>query len=85
MNATTYTNLQQNLETYLDSVVLNKEPLMITRQDNNNVVLLSVDEYNSLMETNYLLSNDANTKHLQASISQHKTGKIQIQELHEDA
>jgi len=84
MNAITYTDLKQNLQTYMDKVWKDNEPVIIARKNNENVVLLSVNEYNSLLETNYLLSNEANVEHLKKSISQHKTGKIETKKLYED-
>ena len=72
MDAITYTALRQNLNTYINKVVQNQDSLIITRKNNENVVLISIDEYNSLVETNYLLSNDANAEHLRKSIAQHK-------------
>jgi len=56
-------------------------PLIITRKNNENLVLMSIKEYNSLVETNYLLSNEANAEHLKKSISQHKSGKISSRKL----
>jgi len=58
MNATTYTDLRQNLNLYMDKVIQDNEPLIVTRKNNENVVLISINEYNSLVETNYLLSNE---------------------------
>ena len=84
MNATTYTDLRQNLKTYLDKVIQDNEPLVVTRKNDANVVLISVNEYNSLVETNYLLSNQANAEHLKKSIEQHKTGKITIKEVYQN-
>lgn len=84
MEAITYTDLRQNLNTYINKVVQNHNSLIITRKNNENVVLISVDEYNSLIETNYLLSNEANAEHLRKSISQHKAGKMKTRELYED-
>ena len=84
MNAVTYTDLRQNLKTHMDTVYQNSSPLIITRKNNENVVLLSIDEYNSLVETNYLLSNEANAEHLRKSIIQHKAGKMKTRELRED-
>jgi antitoxin YefM len=83
MNAITYTDLRQNLKTYMDKVFQDNDPLIITRKNSENVVLISIDEYNSLMETNYLLSNEANSKHLKKSITQHKSGKIKSKKLYE--
>jgi antitoxin YefM len=83
MNAVTYTDLRQNLKTYMDKVIQDNDSLIITRKNNENLVLISVDEYDSLLETNYLLSNDANAAHLKKSIAQHKSGKIKERKLHE--
>ena len=84
MDAITYTDLRQNLKTHMDKVFQNNAPLIITRKNNENVVLLSIGEYNSLLETNYLLSNEANAEHLRKSISQHKAGKVKARELREN-
>ena len=81
MDAITYTDLRQNLKTYMDKVVQDNDTLIITRKDNANVVLISVAEYNSLLETNYLLSHEANAEHLKKSIAQHKSGKIKSRDL----
>ncbi|MCL1929152.1 MAG: type II toxin-antitoxin system prevent-host-death family antitoxin [Treponema sp.] len=83
MNAITYTDLRQNLKTYMDKVIQDNDPLIITRKNNENLVLISIDEYNSLTETNYLLSNQANAEHLKKSIAQYKSGKIKTRKLYE--
>ena len=83
MDAITYTDLRQNLKTYMDRVIQDADPLIITRKNNANVVLISVDEYNSLIETNYLLSTEANAAHLKKSIAQHKSGRVNTRELYE--
>ena len=70
MNVVSYSNLKQNLKTYLDRVYNDSAPLIITRKNDENLVLISIHEYNSLIETNYLLSNDANVAHLKKSINQ---------------
>ena len=84
MEAVAYTSLKQDLNVYMDKVIQNQDSLIITRENNMNVVLISVDEYNSLIETNYLLSNEANVRHLGKSITQHKMGKTILRELCED-
>ena len=81
MDAVSYSDLRQNLKTYMDRVFHDHEPLIITRKNDENLVLISIDEYNSLMETNYLLSSDANVKHLSESISQYEQGKVEKKEL----
>jgi len=84
MEAVTYTDLRQNLNAYMSKVIENNNPLVITRNNNENLVLIPIDEYNSLIETNYLLSNKNNAEHLRKSIEQHRNGRIKIKELYED-
>jgi len=83
MNAVTYTDLRQNLNTYMDKVIDDNDSIIITRENRENVVLISFDEYSSLLETNYLLSSEANAEHLKKSITQHRSGKIKTRELYE--
>lgn len=85
MDAITYSDLRRNLKAYMDKVYNDHEPLIISRKNSENVVLLSIHEYNSLIETDYLLRNEANATHLIKSIEQHKAGKIQKYELLQDA
>ena len=84
MDAVSYSDLRGNLKNYMDKVYHDHEPLIITRKNSENLVLISIDEYNSLTETNYLLSNEANANHLRISIAQYKKGKITNKELIKD-
>ena len=84
MEAISYTNLRQNLNACMDKVVQNRVSLIVTRKNNENVVMISIDEYNSLVETNYLLSNQSNAEHLRKSIAQHKAGNIKERALYEN-
>jgi prevent-host-death family protein len=84
MDAVSYSDLRENLKTYMDKVYDDKDALIITRKDKKNLVLISIDEYNSLIETNYLLSNEENAAHLRKSINQYKTGKAKKRELLND-
>ena len=81
MDAVSYSDLRQNLKSYLDRVYHDHDPMIITRKNNENLVLLSIAEYNSLIETSYLLSNEANAKHLKKSIDQLNAGKVEEKEL----
>jgi antitoxin YefM len=83
MDAVSYSDLRQNLKRYLDKVYSDNDPMIITRKNNENLVLLSVEEYNSLVETNYLMGNEANAKHLLKSIRQERTGKAIKKDLFE--
>lgn len=84
MDAVSYSSLRQNLKSFMDKVYHDHDPLIITRKNNENLVLLSIDEYNSLMETNYLLGNDANAEHLKKSIAQYIQGNAMKRELLND-
>lgn len=84
MDAVTYSDLRQNLKSLMDKVYDNHEPLIITRKNNENVVLISINEYNSLIETDYLLRNPANAAHLQQSIDQYQKGHIHKKALVQD-
>jgi antitoxin YefM len=84
MDAVSYSDLRENLKNYMDKVYDDKDALIITRKDKKNLVLISIDEYNSLIETNYLLSNEENAAHLRKSINQYRTGKTKKRELLSD-
>jgi antitoxin YefM len=84
MDAVSYSDLRQNLKTYMDKVYGDHDPLIITRKNNENLVLISIDEYNSLMETNYLLSNEANAEHLKKYINQYSSGNAKERDIIKD-
>jgi antitoxin YefM len=75
MNAVNYSDLRRNLKNYMDRVYEDQETLIVTRKNAENVVLISVDEYNSLLETNYLLSSEANARHLTESLRNARQGR----------
>lgn len=75
MIAANYTEFRTGLKKYLDEVEENNETLIIKRGTGNGTVLISLDEYNSIMETVHLLSSKANADRLYESIKQIKEGK----------
>jgi len=70
-----YSEFRNELKYYLDNVEFNNEILIIKRGSGKGTVLISLDEYNSIMETLHLLSSKKNAKRLFESIEQMKTGK----------
>ena len=60
MRVVNYSDLRKNLKGYLDAVYQDRQPLIVTRRNNEHVVMISIDEYHSLAETEYLLSEEAN-------------------------
>lgn len=71
----TYTKVRQNLKATLDEVALNNSVITIQRRSGNDVVLISADDFRSMEETIYLLSNINNLKHLEESLKELKSGK----------
>jgi antitoxin YefM len=84
MIAANYTEFRTGLKKYLDDVEKNNETLIIKRGTGKGTVLISLDEYNSIVETMHLLSSKANADRLYESINQMKTGKIVRKKLIED-
>lgn len=56
MKVVNYTDLRLNLKKWFDLVVDDLEEVVIKRKDNRDLVLISLEEYNSLKETSYLLT-----------------------------
>jgi antitoxin YefM len=75
MIAANYTEFRNELKNYLDNVEFNNETLIIKRGSGKGTVLISLEEYNSIMETLHLLSSKKNARRLFESIEQMKTGK----------
>ena len=75
MIAANYTEFRKGLKNYLDNVEFNNETLIIKRGSGKGTVLISLDEYNSIMETLHILSSKKNARRLFESIEQMKTGK----------
>ena len=76
MLAVNYTNLRDNMKTYMDKVTDDYETMIVTRKDNKNVVMLSEESYNNLMENIHVMGNKANYDWLMESKSQLEAGKI---------
>ena len=74
MIAANYSEFRTGLKRFLDDVEDNHETLIIKRGTGNGSVLISLDEYNSIMETVHLLSSKANADRLYDSIKQIKDG-----------
>ncbi len=76
MIAMNYTEFRTGLKKFLDEVENNHETLIIKRGTGKGTVLLSLEEYNSIIETMHLLSFKSNAERLYESINQMKAGKI---------
>ena len=81
MLAVNYTNLRDNMKTYMDKVTDDYETMIVTRKDNKNVVMLSEETYNNLMENVYVMGNKANYDWLMESKAQLEKGKSSVHNL----
>lgn len=81
MKAITSNQAKQELDELIDTVIMDVEPTIICNDQGKQVVLMSLDEFNSWQETIYLLSNPANANHLMESIKQAKSGNKLVKEL----
>lgn len=70
MQIVSYSALRQKLKAHMDQVCADHAPLLVTRQNGEPVVMISLAEYESLEETLHLLSDPANAERLLKSIAQ---------------
>jgi antitoxin YefM len=80
-----YSDLRNNLASYMDEVCDARAPLFVTRQNARSVVLLSEEDYEGLMETVHLLKSPANAARLLRSMKEADEGKLIERELIEPA
>jgi antitoxin YefM len=83
MQAVTYTEARANFTAMLDRVNDDHAPVLITRQRGKPAVLISLDDFNALDETAYLLRNPANASQLLASIEELNQGRGSVKTLAE--
>jgi len=76
-----YSQLRNNLASYMDEVCDDRAPLFVTRQNARSVVLISEEDYEGLMETVHLLKSPANAARLLRSINDAEQGELTEREL----
>lgn len=74
MQITTVSDFRKDIKKYLDRVVKNFETLIINRGKDSGIVVMSLQEYNSLMATNHELSSRKNELRLDSAIDKIKNG-----------
>ena len=79
-----YTTLRDNMKTYMDKVTDDYETMIVTRKNNRNIVMLSEESYNNMMENIHVMGNKTNYDWLMESKSQLEKGKFSVHELIED-
>ena len=81
MKAITYTAARQNLAKTMERVCKDHAPVIVTRKTTDSVVIISLEDYEALEETAYLLRSPKNTRRLIESIAQLEDGKGSEREL----
>lgn len=81
MNIISFSEARSSLKAVLDRVVEDADYTIVTRRDAPDAVVMSLESFNSLMETVHLLKSPANAAHLERSIAQFRQGKVIEREL----
>ncbi len=84
MNTLPYSIARKKLVETMERVCDNHEPIIITRKGSRSVIMMSLEDYNGIEETAYLLRNPANAANLRESIKQYEEGKCQERDLLEE-
>lgn len=81
MRVISFSKVRDSLKSVLDSVSEDADYTVITRRDAGDAVVMSLDYFNSLMETVHLLKSPANVAHLARSIEQYKNQQVTVKDL----
>jgi antitoxin YefM len=81
MRVMNFTDVRNKLKKVIDQVVADADFTVITRRDAPDAVVMSLDTFNSIMETAHLLRSPANAQHLAKSIAQYRKGKAKARKL----
>lgn len=74
MDVLSYSDTRANLKEVMDRVVEDRQPVIVTRQKAESVVMVSLADWNAMEETLHLLSSPANAAHLRESIAELDAG-----------
>ena len=78
MQTANYTDLRKNLKAYLDGVANNSEPLIVSRPSNASVVVIPLEEYNAIKETEYIMSSATMMRRIREAQEEMHEGKGKI-------
>lgn len=81
MDATTYTQMRKNFAAVMDRVCDDHAPVIITRQNERPVVMMSLEDYNAIEETLYLVKSPKNAARLAKALQSLEEKKMQKHEL----
>lgn len=75
MRTANYTELRKNLKVHMEAVINDNDALVVDRGNNTGVVMISLAEYNSIKETEYIMSSDAVLNDIRNSLAEIADGK----------
>ncbi len=81
MKSVTYSYARQHLAEAMKNACADHHPIMVTSKNDNSVVIMSLDDYEGLQETAYLLRNPKNMRRLLESIKQLEIGQGKIKKI----
>jgi len=81
MQVVNFTEARNNLKSLFDSVYLDSEEVIVNRKNGENVVIISLESYNAMKETDYLLSSPKNRERLLNSLASARAGRVTQKEL----
>lgn len=81
MTVVTVNEAKRTLDSIIEKVVSDAEPTVIRTESGQQIVMVSLEEYNAWQETSYLLSNPANAAHLRQSIAEAQRGDLVAHDL----
>ena len=84
MRVVNFTDARNRLKSILDQVVNDADYTVIARRDAEDAVVMSLDQFNGLMETVHLLKSPANATHLAKSVKQYRNGEVVSHRLVDD-
>ncbi len=84
MRVISFSDARNQLKQVVDQVVEDADFTVITRRDAPDAVVMSLDTFNSLMETLHLMKTPANVRHLEKSIAQYRKGNTKPRDLSDE-
>ena len=84
MRVVNFTDARNRLKSILDQVVNDADYTVISRRDAEDAVVMSLDQFNGLMETVHLLKSPANAAHIAKSVKQYHDGEVVSHRLVDD-
>lgn len=81
MRVINFSDARNQFKQVIDQVVADCDVTIISRRDAEDAVVMSLDTYNSMIETFHLVKSPANVKHLEKSLTQYRKGQTKVRPL----